>query len=204
MNDCKLIPLRDADRDSAIHTISAAFSSDDPLAVSQHIDYNRFRKLIDSLYDGFLAAQLSFAAQDIDSGKVAALILVDNELHSDGNEGSDAIADIISCARQHYIEQLDQPIGKTIHIHFVASDSKYRRQRLVSKLTDTCLESARQQGFDRAVVEASGNRSRNLFREHHGFVERVSVAYHDFEWHGKRPFTEIAEHSGLTLMDKVL
>ena len=184
--------------------IARAFAGDDPLARSQAIGEAEFRGLIDRLYDDFVADGLSLVAIDSDSGRVAAVILAETHREAPGEEGSDAIAAIIASARESYFADHDDANGELMHIHFIASNPDYRRQQLVTRLSANCLQQARQRGFRRVMVEASGIRSRKLLEKHLDFKPRVTIPYADYEHRGEYPFRSIAKHGGLTLMDRSL
>ena len=179
--------------------IATAFASDDPLAHSQGIGESDFHQLVDSLYDNFIACGLSFVARDTGTGQIAAVVLAD-DLDDDGNEGSDAIAALIDSARSAYFAGAGLDRTRLAHIHFIASSPDYRRQRLVQRVVEACLAAARDRGFERMLVEASGNRSRTLLEKHFGFCEQLRVNYAEFNWNGQRPFLDITEHGGLSLM----
>lgn len=200
MSSCAIETLSEEHRAGVLSMIASAFASDDPLARSQGIGEADFRDLIDGLYDSLLACGLSFVAHDRENGQIAAVVLAD-DLGGDGDEGSDAIAELIQAARRDYFSRQSPGSGRLAHIHFIASSPAYRRQRLVQAVVGACLEEARRQAFDRVFVEASGNRSRALLAAHFGFVERVRVGYADFSWQGRHPFSSIADHGGLSLMD---
>ena len=204
MAKCDIQPLDQTLRKDVLQMIARAFASDDPLARSQGIGEAEFHELIDRLYDPFVADRLSFVAIDSDADRVAAVILAEPHREEAGNEGSDAISAIIATARESYFADRHPAIGELMHIHFIASDPDYRRQKLVAQLTASCLQRGREQGFGKVMVEASGIRSRKLFEEHLDFQPRVTVSYADYEYRGDCPFRAIAEHGGLTLMDKLL
>lgn len=184
--------------------ISEAFANDDPLARSQSITTTDFYELIDRLYDNFIADRLSQVAVDIDSNRVAAVIFAEVHRPGPGDEGSNAIAALIDTARKPYFAKYKPRARELMHIHFIASDPDYRRQQLVRRLIAACLDEARLQGYQKVMVEASGNRSRALLQKHFEFQSRVTIEYANFEWDGGQPFSTIAEHGGLTLMDKSL
>ena len=179
--------------------IACAFAKDDPLARSQGISERDFQQLIGGLYDNFVACSLSFVARDTGTAQIAAVVLAD-DFGDAGDEGSDAIAALIDSARSAYFAATPSDKSRTAHIHFIASSPDYRRQRLVQRVVEACLAAARDRGFDRMLVEASGNRSRALLETHFGFRERVRVDYAEFSWHGRHPFEAIADHGGLSLM----
>lgn len=184
--------------------IAKVFASDDPLARSQGISELEFRDLIDRLYDDFILDRLSHVAIDTDSKRVAAVVLAEAHQFEAGDEGSNAIAAIIAAAREPYFADYKPPAGELMHIHFIASHLDYRRQQLVHNLVANCLDQARNRGFRKVVVEASGIRSRTLLEEHLDFHPQVSIDYADFQWQDEHPFSSIAEHCGLTLMDRKL
>lgn len=184
--------------------IAKAFASDDPLARSQGIDEAAFYDLIDSLYDDFVGGGLSQVAIDPNLDRVAAVILAEPHNAAGDDEGSNAIAALIAEARMRYFTRYSPAFDDLMHIHFIASSPDYRRQQLVRRLLETCLDRARQQGYRMAMVEASGIRSRGLLQKHLGFEERVRIDYASFEWGGGLPFEAIAEHGGLALMDRKL
>lgn len=204
MTNCVFQLLDQRHRQKVLPMIAEAFANDDPLARSQGIKAADFSQLIDHLYDDFVAEQLSLVALDSDLDLVAAVILAESYQLGPGEEGSDAIAALIDRAREPYFADYTPQAGELMHIHFIASHKDYRRQKLVQKLIATCLDRARDLGFQKAIVEASGIRSRKLLQEHLDFHSRVTIDYADFTWNGGRPFYAIAEHGGLTLMDRSL
>ena len=186
-------------REGLLPMIATAFASDDPLARSQGIGESDFHQLVDSLYDNFVDCSLSFVARDTGTGQIAAVVLAD-DLDDEGDEGSDAIAALIDSARSAYFAGAGLGRARPAHIHFIASSPDYRRQRLVQRVVEACLAAARDRGFDRMLVEASGNRSRRLLENHFGFCEQVRVDYAKFSWNDRHPFRAIADHGGLSLM----
>ncbi len=200
MSNCAIEPLATDHRAGLLPMIAAAFAGDDPLARSQGIGEADLWELFDSLYDHFIACGLSFVARDVETGGLAAVVLAD-ELGASGEEGSDAIAALIDSARSVYFSRDGIDDIPLAHIHFIASDPAWRRQGLVQQVVRACLDEARERGFARMLVEASGNRSRALLATHFDFVERVRVDYAEFTWHNQRPFQAIAEHGGLSLME---
>lgn len=199
MTDFTIEMLQPRHREDVLQMIAVAFTDDDSLARSQGIDVPSFRVLIDGLYPGFLDSRLSHVARDRARNRIAAVVLADAFEASD--EGSDAIAAIIDRARQRYIAERSADDSRLAHIHFIASSRAYRRHRLVHQAVDASLQQARNQRFDRIVVEASGIPSRTFFEKHFGFESRVVIDYRSFEWKARYPFASIAEHGGLTLMD---
>ena len=203
MSDCLVEALQADHRGAVLEMVSTAFADDDPLARSQSIDASSFRKLVDGLYPGFLASGLSFVARDPAHDVIAALVLAES-FEQGGDEGSDAIAAIIDLARRRYFAELPARDARLAHIHFVASSPDYRRQGLVQRVVEACLQQAGNLRFDRILVEASGNRSRALLEKHFGFQPRAQIEYADFTWQGKKPFAAIAGHGGLCLMERLL
>ncbi len=184
--------------------IAHAFANDDPLARSQEIKESEFHNFIDRLYDDFVAGGLSRVAIDSSSKRIAAVVLAKAHQCEPSEEGSDAIAAIITAARDRYFSGHSPAAGELIHIHFVASAANYRRRRWVLQLISDCLAAAKKQGYQNAVVEASGNRSRNLFENHFEFCAKVNIDYTGFQWQGSFPFRSIADQGGLTLMSRRL
>lgn len=184
--------------------LGRVFANDDPLARSQGIDEAAFRAFIDGQYDVFAADRLSRVALAPGSRRVAAVVLAEVFRAADGEQGSDAIEALIDTARRSYFADFTPVEGGLLHIAFIASDPAFRRRRLVTRLVEHCLRAARSRGIRRAMVEASGIRSRGLLQEHLGFEARVTLGYETFEWGGGNPFAAIAEHGGLTLMDRAL
>ena len=201
---CTIELLKESHRAGVLATISKAFTSEDPLATSQGIVEADFHKFIDTLYPDFLHCGQSYVAVDPALNRVAAVLLADTQVSAESEEGSDAIASIIAAARAKYFAICPPVPCKSLHIHFIASHPDYRGQQLVQRLVAACLDNAGKYGFQRAMVEASGIRSRNLFKNHFDFSERVSIDYGNFEWQETFPFASIAHHGGLTLMDKAL
>jgi ribosomal protein S18 acetylase RimI-like enzyme len=201
MADCALETLDQSHRQMVLPMIAEAFSRDDPLAASQGISESEFHDFIDGLYEGFIQDRLSQAAIDIDTNRAAAVVFAEAHRCGPGVEGTDAIASLMDTAHESYYTDYQPARGELMHIHFIASNPDYRGRQLVQKLIANCLRAARDQGFRRAVVEASGIRSRNLLEKHFHFQPRVTVGYADFEWKGSKPFNSIAEHGGLALMD---
>jgi GNAT superfamily N-acetyltransferase len=201
MENCVFEALHQSHRQKVLPMIAGAFSRDDPLARSQGISEPEFHDFIDSLYDGFIQDRLSQVAIDTDADRAAAVVFAEAHRSGPGAEGSDAIASLIDSAHKSYYADYHPAHGELMHIHFIASNPDYRGRQLVQKLIANCLRAARGKGFQRAVVEASGIRSRTLLENHFDFQARVSVGYADFVYQGSRPFSSIAEHGGLTLMD---
>ena len=204
MSGFYLTALTQSHRRDMLPMVSRAFAKDDPLARSQGIKESTFHDLIDRLYDDFCADGLSRIAIDSGSRRIAAVVLAEPHRFEPTDEGSDAIAAIISAARDHFFSDYSPVVGELAHIHFVASAADYRRQRWVHRLIADCLAEAKNQGYKEVVVEASGIRSRNLFEKHFDFRARVKIDYASFEWQGNFPFRSIADHFGLTLMSRRL
>ncbi len=216
MENITINPLAASHRQAALAMIATAFSEDDPLAQSQGIGYNEFYHFIDSLYDQFMQSNVSYIAIDKRTKKVVAIALskghqedngensAENSAENSHQEGSDAIADIISKAHAIYFANNRLPFNALLHIHFIASHAHYRRQKLVKQLVDQVLNSAQQQGYQKAIVEASGIRSRTLLRKHLQFTERVAIDYAHFQHQGRFPFKSISTHGALTMMDRML
>ncbi len=196
-------PLQPSHRESMLDMISLAFSRDDPLARSQAIDRHAFREFIEANVDSWYG--LSWAAVEPTSGAVAAVVLAEDHINTDaGEEGSHSIAALINAARRAYFTSESPPLAELFHIHFIACDENHRRQGLVQQLVNRCLAAAADRGFSRVIVEASGTRSRRLFGKKLGFVEKALVPYHEFRWQDRYPFSRIAEHEGLVLLEKTL
>lgn len=196
-------PLKPSRRDEMLDMISLAFSRDDPLARSQGIERHAFREFIDANLNSWYG--LSWIAVERASGRAAAVVLAEDRVETDDvDEGSDAIAALIGAARRDYFAAESPPPAELFHIHFVACDEDHRRRGLVQQLVNCCMAAAAERGFSRVIVEASGKRSRELFREKLGFVEKALIAYLDFSWQDGYPFGGIAEHEGLVLLEKKL
>lgn len=204
MTDCIIKALAEPFRQDMLQMIAQAFVKDDPLARSQGIKESDFHDFIDRLYDDFEVGGLSRVAIDTSSKRIAAVVLAKAHRFEPSEEGSDAIAAIITAARNLYFSGYAPAAGELMHIHFVASAVDYRRRRWVHPLIADCLEAGKGRGYQNAVVETSGIRSRNLFEQHFDFRARVNIEYTSFEWRGSFPFRSIADHGGLTLMSRRL
>ena len=204
MTACVINLIEQAHRPKALAMIAEAFAKDDPLAHSQAMRESDFHDFIDGLYDNFVADRLSFVAIDSDTDRIAAIVLAEVYRSTPGDEGSDAITALFAIAREAYFADYSPLEGELMHISFVASNPDYRRQRLAHQLCEHCLAEARDRGYSKAMVEASGIRSRTLLEQHLGFQAQVSTSYADFEWRGELPFSSIADHGGMTIMDRVL
>ena len=190
MHRIEYLPLAESDLDAVCDLFAPAFAHDDPLAKSQGITETDFAALLRSIYPQLLADGLSRVAHDTRNGQLVAGVLADRA--GPGEEGSDAIAALIETAQTRYRQSSHHARGTCAHIHFVASRREFRRHGLVETLAQQCCEQARVAGCESVVVEASGVRSRRLFRERLGFSEVCVVPYADFEYHGNRPFAGIA------------
>jgi len=204
MTNCAIELLHQTHRQEVLRMIAEAFANDDPLARSQGMGESEFHDFIDRLYDDFANDRLSYVAIDTDANRAASVVLA--EVHHSGpsDEGNDAIAGLFDAVREPYFADYTPAIGELMHINFIASNPDYRRQQLVQKLIASCLDEARDRGFQKAMVEASGIRSRTLLEKYFDFHPRVTIDYADFQWQDELPFSSIADHGGLTLMDRKL
>jgi GNAT superfamily N-acetyltransferase len=83
----------------------------------------------------------------------------------------------------------------------LAVDAGRSGRGIAQELVRVCLENGRRKGYGRAVTEATGKISQQVFRKN-AFAECFSVFYQQFLYEGAPVFASITEHERAILMER--
>ncbi len=198
--------LNEKDLEDVAETMSLSFTDgSEPIARSLGLAGEDFRQFSDAVLPKFLRQSLSFVARDSQSGEIAGTLLnekmsLDLPVNPIQFPWEAPMIALAAHLYDIYFQKLAQSSLDPLHIFMLAIRGPFRGKGIGHQLLRLSLEHARDRGYSRAVVEATGLVSQHIFRKA-GFVPRVEVPYATFACDGKRPFADTGEHPSIMLMD---
>jgi len=180
----------------------------EPTALALSLGPEDLKQFVDTLLPKFLEEGLSIVARDGDTGELKGVQLnleLSLEMPIDPNQFAWA-APLLALAGALYEEyfqgQAPAP-GESVHLFMIGVPKSSRGKGIAQHLLDLSLERARERGYRRAVVEASGVISQHLLHKA-GFTTRIEIPYATFEYEGRLPFSNTGAHPSVQLMDRDL
>ena len=189
--------------------LAGVFSRSEPLAMATGLTFDEMQTIVGHLGQRIADAGLSVIARDQQSGTLIGASLTD-DFAIPAPENIDVlpgkfrpIAEILEGLDQQYRKTHRINPGEVLHLLMVAIAPDSGGKGVASMPLTLTLEYGQQKGYVKAVGEVTGKASQHIFRKH-GFVERFSIHYSDFQYQGKRVFNSIGEHEAVILMERTL
>jgi ribosomal protein S18 acetylase RimI-like enzyme len=109
------------------------------------------------------------------------------------------IGAIIGALETGFEAQPQDKLQTCLHIHMLAVSRGFRGHRIAEHLVNTCIESAATHGFQEVVSDATNPASQQVFTKT-GFARLTEQRYADFDFEGRRCFSEIETAPDIALM----
>ena len=201
--------LQAADVEPMIHLIARAFSTAEPPAVAMGLSTADLTEFLRMLAPRAVADELTVLARSLADGRIVGALLTDDfavppplEIERLSPRFLPIIAILESLDEPYRRESTMRP-GDYLHLFMLAVDPQFGGRGIAQGLVASCLENGKRKGYRRAVTEATGVVSQQVFRKL-GFEERLRIRYRDFRYGGEAVFASITEHDGVALMDRRL
>ena len=195
-----------ADTDAVVHLLAKVFSASEPPAVAMGLTPADFEPFVSLLCPRAATDGLTIVARD-DSGQLAGVMLTDDfafppELApGQFSEKFLPILAMLGSLDEQYRQGKSIAAGKYLHLFMLAVDDPYAGRGIATQLVTACLANGRQHGYARAVTEATGAVSQNVFRKL-GFAEQARVSYQVYRYEGRPVLASIRGHEAAILMDR--
>lgn len=200
---------KSSDSDAIVHLLAKVFSASEPPAVAMDLSVSDMEEFLQRVVPGIISDGLTVVSQSKDTGELAGVLLTDDFALPpalDLGQISSKFLPILSM-----LEILDGQFrkgrtisrGETLHLFMLAVDGQFAGRGIGHGLVEACINLGIRKGYRIAITEATGRVSQHIFRKH-GFADRFSVSYRDFEYENKRVFASIRYHEKAILMEKSL
>ncbi len=201
--------LRSSDRNAVVELLAKVFSAAEPPAVAMGLRAADLEKFVGLLCPRAAEDGLTIVARDLDSGRIAGVILTDDFAVPPAlapGAFSDKFLPILAMLEsldEQYRQGQAMVAGQCLHLFMLAVDERFAGRGIAQQLVTACLENGRQRGYTHAVTEATGVVSQHVFRKM-GFGERHRAPYRDYRYAGRAVFAGIRDHEAAILMDRAI
>jgi len=205
-----ILPLSYDNVSAAARLYAEVFLKDEPTTRHHAPDPASFTPFADFYVRTLVDQELSFVAQNEDTGELAGFIFAFDLTHDPASDGEpmvrliesfqNAVA-MINELEDRHLNRAEIVPGSVLHIFQIGTVGNYRGTGLASALIRHLLHHAKEQGYQSAIADCTGPVSKSVF-ERCGFVELGHSRYADFRHNGEVFFSGLPD--GISFLKKDL
>ncbi|CAA0117174.1 Uncharacterised protein [BD1-7 clade bacterium] len=195
--DCQIQTVDDSSVTLAIDHCAQMFAAAEPVTDAIGLTCEQIRATLAYDQRRFVSSRMSQVAIDANN-KVAGVLLADDyaehctrDLYRPANKVIfSLLQDLNHIYQMRFRPSLKE--GVTVHIAYLAVAPEHHRSGIGEALVRAALQCARNQAYQKALVESSSLGSQALFIGKLGFTECAQIVYRNYRFGGQRPFVNVS------------
>lgn len=195
--------MEKADQAQVIPIVAGTFIKHEPVSQALGLQQSDMEALVKEILRHPGVARLSTVAYHEPTGVVVGAFLAEDFADpSPIPQGCKALAPVLALLdllEKHYPASHPLPQNRHLHLYMLGVDEAFMLQGVAGLLTDFCLYHAAKFGFTHAFAEATASGSQHLLNKR-GFETLFEIPYADFEFTGRKVFSQIQQPPSVKLM----
>lgn len=178
--------------------IGEAFSTSEPMAVSQGISRGEMTDLIEQFGDKAAQEALSIVARSQTNQQIIGVLLANDwGVRSTGNiilpsQKFNPILAILDKLDTQYKQEKNIQAKEYLHFEFLAVSPQYRGKNIAHNLVQSCLENAVNRGYKMAVSTVTNPTSHHIHQKFN-FKDCFKIPYKTFTYEERQVFASLAD-----------
>ncbi|OSQ36018.1 GNAT family N-acetyltransferase [Thalassospira mesophila] len=199
-------PMAVSDLSIVLDLLSATFCNE-PLEAIAGISYQDFRDMVSFEITPILSQGFCQVVQNQDGIIIATLIA--NDVCAERSSATSScpscenylpISAMINSLYQQHVAPLAQRSGQLLYVFIACVSPDYQRRGILKTLIRRSQAQARQNGYLRiTTITTSPASQRPIMQLGYEIIGQIN--YCDFEYQGKRPFSELGHLGGATVLE---